>query len=94
MLHITEHCLRREWIVACSKNWGNEKCIQIIFGEYDEKKPHGRPRCVWQNVNEIMCGLCELNPSGSMHVQVATSCRQSNELLRCVKRLSVFSRGM
>jgi hypothetical protein len=36
-----------------------EKCIQILFGKAEGRRPSGRPRCRWENYFNIKEKECE-----------------------------------
>jgi hypothetical protein len=41
---------------ACSACVGEESCTQGLVGRPEGKRPHGRPKCRWEYLQEVGCG--------------------------------------
>ena len=60
------------------------------MGKSDGKSPHGRPRSRWDDnikmdLQEVGCGMYELDRSASGQEQVAGTCECVSELSRSIK---------
>jgi hypothetical protein len=61
---------------ACSTHGGDDKCINVLDGKPEGKRPLGRPKRSWEDnirtdLREIVWGRCGLEPSGSGEGPVA-----------------------
>jgi len=74
---------------ACSTYGGEERCILVLEGKPEGKKPLGRPRLRWEDNIEIDHQEVRwdrgLDLSGSLWGQVACFCKHGNELSGSIK---------
>jgi hypothetical protein len=50
---------RMRWVGQVACIGGEERCIQVIDGETRGKRPLGRPRHGWTNLQELGCGVMD-----------------------------------
>jgi hypothetical protein len=70
--------------------WRYEKCIQILVGKSEGKRPLGRPRLKWEDkirmdLKRNRVGWCGVDPYGSGYGPVVGSCEHGNEPLGPIK---------
>jgi len=68
---------------------GEKQCLQILVDKPEEKRPHGRHWCRWEdNVNlglqKVECGALAGSMSPRMG-EVAVTCEYTDETSDCIK---------
>jgi hypothetical protein len=64
-----------------------ERCLQGLFGEYEGKRPLGRPRCRWED--NIKMDLREIRINGVNWIQLAQDRVQWRPCMNTVMNLRV-----